>query len=1420
MTQRPTYLHEVAIVLPNIIRIDVRDGAIGRRRIEAVASPPLAGSYGVWYSEGDTYYTIVGENKSYKRYADVPPINFMDRDAADNAGNWTVSGGLTVNAVHRYTTPQQQGEWAGQGGGDGARFVQMRHHLYLELDDDLVEGTEYTITFPTEFSFVDYTFTYYPIGMRCSAIAVNQVGYGQSDDAKHAYLTEWIPGYGTEGAVDFSSVTDWHILDRNGNIVWSAGAAPVERLNPSTSELGAIGMSANDMRLTSTTQPVRNVTGFTNANPCVITYTGDNLSNDMIIRIEDVRSTSGGQDTIANFNSGGSPLLPNDWVVKNVNNSGPKTFEMYRTNDTTYSRAGLTATYRSGGKIYETYTTNNRYSTYVYDLDFSAFEPSTPGVYYVYLEGVGISYPFLIDDAVHHEVAASFAAGEYHHRHDLALDGRFGYTRPAGYSGTSSLHKVYDCLCPLALCDEIGIYSGGDVLSGHSTVGSFTSPMITRNGTGAVQMDYAIGHHDAGDHDSRLSSHFRMYYQMLEFYDHFKSAAETTNWNTPKVEELYPSDTTYAGTSVLPDCMQQILWVMRSYLKGVDANGGARGGSNCPSVSTPSWVLRSDAALSSNAIYNYAPDHLMSGILCQLLAKTAICLRKHGSFETLAQYMEDKAVLCYDRFKLIHDRVPGTKHGSLWGSHSSSAVETARLAMYGDLQTAYGTITSNSYVLPFDGSSGTLTGTVTGGTSGATGTIYSGNNNTIDGLYVYSISGTFQDNETLTFSGGGTALVNNPGNPALKTVFAHRWDTHLARFIDFRFMQAAIFMYRMTGDEAYHDDAMGYYNDLSSGDKSTLINTSASTGMWEYTNITHPGVDTGLQAAWKTAIKNTTTNSFVNLNNGVTGTVGIRSHKAYLSSAAFGQNGCNWASWDTPVIASYLTAERESAGTGLPYLKQMQYAFQYLLGCNVLKRSYVTGVGIDTPEAILHTDTHMDGLPPPKGFGLYGPSNREFGGSLIFESNQPLNWVLMNNSDDITSNFNQEKEVYPTKYALPVDAHFFSIWGAIDMAEYVIGGHIGPQLAFATTLYAERGNGQTTLSTAVPTGRTRATARTQGTKVYIQSLTPYGPFKVEGVIGCDTDDTTVYWVATTSATKPTQAQVVAGQDHTGSAAIASGSFAIDNQYGFDYEFSGLDAETLQYLHLVAEDTSGALSPAVTGSATTGAYVPFAVDYRAGADDTTDRTTPNVYSFTNGGSHYSIGTANNQRKVIVGPTTRWGTNTAITPISVTIKPTGQSDVVGTLVVGKNFDGSAGGHNFVGIYEGLAIAGTTADYEVVWNKDTVRTSIDTWTVSGAQPNPVGYSENKIGTHTWIEKAVTIPTGGVAICLVQGVSGSPSGVTWTANGSSSGITEDSDELVEGTSWRSAARVTTEGTVTIRATFNASVTDSGLVIVVYEPY
>jgi len=54
-------------------------------------------------------------------------------------------------------------------------------------------------------------------------------------------------------------------------------------------------------------------------------------------------------------------------------------------------------------------------------------------------------------------------------------------------------------------------------------------------------------------------------------------------------------------------------------------------------------------------------------------------------------------------------------------------------------------------------------GTLTGGTSGATGTIYKvvvGSPTTIGAIYLTNITGTFQDNEIITASGGGSATAN------------------------------------------------------------------------------------------------------------------------------------------------------------------------------------------------------------------------------------------------------------------------------------------------------------------------------------------------------------------------------------------------------------------------------------------------------------------------------------------------------------------------------------------------------------------------------------------------------------------------------------------------------------------------------------
>jgi hypothetical protein len=75
-----------------------------------------------------------------------------------------------------------------------------------------------------------------------------------------------------------------------------------------------------------------------------------------------------------------------------------------------------------------------------------------------------------------------------------------------------------------------------------------------------------------------------------------------------------------------------------------------------------------------------------------------------------------------------------------------------------------------------------------------------------------------------------------------------------------------------------------------------------------------------------------------------------------------------------------------------------------------------------------------------------------------------------------------------------------------------------------------------------------------------------------------TDDTsgTLSWVVTTSSTRPTDAQIVAGQDHTGAAQSAGkfGSFTPGTVGANAFSISGLTGSTAYWIHCSQIDASG------------------------------------------------------------------------------------------------------------------------------------------------------------------------------------------------------------------------------------------------------
>lgn len=85
--------------------------------------------------------------------------------------------------------------------------------------------------------------------------------------------------------------------------------------------------------------------------------------------------------------------------------------------------------------------------------------------------------------------------------------------------------------------------------------------------------------------------------------------------------------------------------------------------------------------------------------------------------------------------------------------------------------------------------------------------------------------------------------------------------------------------------------------------------------------------------------------------------------------------------------------------------------------------------------------------------------------------------------------------------------------------------------------------------------------------------------------GVDTTGTDglVYWVVTTSATKPSATQLKAGQDNAGAAAAASGSQAVSASGTQTGSASGLTASTTYYTHFMHENAAAAQSAVVSAS---------------------------------------------------------------------------------------------------------------------------------------------------------------------------------------------------------------------------------------------
>jgi hypothetical protein len=85
--------------------------------------------------------------------------------------------------------------------------------------------------------------------------------------------------------------------------------------------------------------------------------------------------------------------------------------------------------------------------------------------------------------------------------------------------------------------------------------------------------------------------------------------------------------------------------------------------------------------------------------------------------------------------------------------------------------------------------------------------------------------------------------------------------------------------------------------------------------------------------------------------------------------------------------------------------------------------------------------------------------------------------------------------------------------------------------------------------------------------------TSTGETTADGSVSTDEANGTLYWVATTSATAPSVAQIQAGQDNTGSAAAASGNQAVSATGVQNVSATGLTNTTSYHFHYQHQDAA-------------------------------------------------------------------------------------------------------------------------------------------------------------------------------------------------------------------------------------------------------
>lgn len=233
------------------------------------------------------------------------------------------------------------------------------------------------------------------------------------------------------------------------------------------------------------------------------------------------------------------------------------------------------------GRVESLRGNKNHTQTNVYYLDFHDF--CRPGEYVVFVPGIGVSYPFRIDDGVWRDVFKTSMHGFLSHRSGIKLGPPFTkYVRPRPMHPDDGV-KVFQL--------DVTFWNG-EADSVERCLRRLVGPELDAAKL-KTRHDAWGGYMDAGDWDRR-SQHLTATWLHLELLDLFPEFFEKTSLTLPPNE----------ANDRLPDVLNEALWNLEFYRRLQGPDGGVGGGVESTSHPRPGEASWQESLL----LGAFAPD--------------------------------------------------------------------------------------------------------------------------------------------------------------------------------------------------------------------------------------------------------------------------------------------------------------------------------------------------------------------------------------------------------------------------------------------------------------------------------------------------------------------------------------------------------------------------------------------------------------------------------------------------------------------------------------------------------------------------------------------------------------------------------------------------------------------------------------------